>query len=75
MIIAENLEKDVGKISVATLIVWGAKDRVTPLKWATILKNGIAKSKLLVYDNIKHDLPFKKSKQLTSDVIRFCENN
>jgi pimeloyl-ACP methyl ester carboxylesterase len=74
-VISENVEKELNKVNIVTLIVWGAKDRATPLKWATVLKSGIAKSKLLVYDNIKHDLPFTKSKQLASDVIRFCQNN
>jgi len=74
-VIMQNLENEIGKIDADTLIVWGAKDNITPLKWASILKKGIAKSKILVYDNSKHDLPFTKSEQLKIDILNFLKND
>jgi pimeloyl-ACP methyl ester carboxylesterase len=74
-VIGQNLTKEIKKINNSTLIIWGREDKITPLKYVGILKKGIAKNKILVYDNSGHNLPFTKSRQLTKDVCKFCQND
>jgi len=71
-IIKEDLKPILNKIKTSTLIVWGEKDKVAPLKNAYLMKETIANSQLVIYDDGGHDLPFKKTKKLVQEVTDFC---
>ena len=68
LIIAENLKKDAQKISIPTLILWGEKDRITPLKDALWLNKNIPGSKIKIYINQSHTLPYFESKDIAKEI-------
>lgn len=53
-IIKVNLKKHYKRINNKTLIIWGDKDKDTPIKDAYTLNKIIKKSKLLIYKNSSH---------------------
>ena len=53
-IIKEDLRKHYKSISVETLIIWGDKDKDTPLKDAKYLNKVIKNSGLIIYKNANH---------------------
>ena len=53
-IIGEDLRKYYQEIKVETLIIWGEKDKDTPLKDALLLKKIIKNSGLIVYKGASH---------------------
>ena len=53
-IVEEDLLPELPKIQNETLIVWGEKDRIIPLKYAFIFKEKIKNSKLEILPKIRH---------------------
>ena len=72
-ILKEDLKPCFSKIKTSTLIIWGEKDQDTPLKNAYLMKKAISNSQLVVYNNIGHGLPFKKTKKLVQEIINFLK--
>ncbi len=56
-ILKVNLDKDVHKIGVDTLLIWGEKDKYTPLWMGQKLSTLIPNSRLEVIKDAKHNLP------------------
>lgn len=72
-IIKENLYKYYKKIKIPTLIIWGNKDKDTPLKDAKTLNKIINNSKLIVLSNTAHFSYIEKSKEIINYIILFIE--
>ena len=71
-IIKKDLRSHLRKIKIPTLIVWGANDKITPVKDSQLLGQRIANSKLIIYDKVGHGLPFIKTQDLVKDIVNFC---
>jgi len=54
LVISENLLPELSEIKTRTLIIWGEKDDIVPLKAAYIFKEKIPNSELKVFPNVKH---------------------
>jgi pimeloyl-ACP methyl ester carboxylesterase len=67
-IISEDLKPLLAKINAPTLIMWGKDDRITPVKDAYFVNNKIAGSRLKIFDNQSHRLPYEKSKLLAKEI-------
>lgn len=67
-IISENLNDLLLKIKTTTLIIWGEKDKMTPLQDAYVMNKKIKNSKLEILKNIQH-LPYLESPVLLSEKI------
>ena len=63
-IINENLFKYYKKIKIDTLIIWGKKDKDTPIKDASLLKRRIKKSKLVIWNDAGHFSYLEKSQEI-----------
>ncbi len=70
-LIAKDLTPHLKKIKVPTLILWGRKDRLTPVNDAYLLASKIKNSKLIIYNNEGHDLLFKLPEEIASKIITF----
>jgi len=70
-VLREDLSRLLKRIKIPTLLVWGGKDKITPLKDGCLFKSEIANSRLIVYDREGHGLPFKKSRRLAGDIDKF----
>lgn len=54
-----SIEKDLPNVKVATLLVWGANDTLTPLKDGKLMNEKIRQSKLIVVADATHRLPYE----------------
>jgi pimeloyl-ACP methyl ester carboxylesterase len=70
-VIEEDLRPDLGKIAMPTLIVWGDRDRVTPLSDAHIMKKEIPNATLEIVEGAGHRLPYEESEAFTRLVLTF----
>ncbi|MEI6144197.1 MAG: alpha/beta hydrolase [Candidatus Berkelbacteria bacterium] len=61
-LISIDLTKSLAKIKIPTIIIWGEKDKTTPLYMAKILENNIANSELIILPNANHSPHFTHSK-------------
>lgn len=73
--IAENLTLLLPEIKTPTLIIWGEKDKITPLKDAYFMNKKIDNSKLEILKNTKH-LPYLENpKLLAQKIVSFLKNH
>ncbi len=58
-------------ITKPTLILWGAKDSITPIKDGRLINQQIKNSKLIVFPNATHGLPFQEVSKLLDHLTCF----
>jgi len=68
-IVNENLESELPKIKVPTLIIWGQEDHTTPLYHAKIMENKIPQSTLVIVPEANHGLPYRQASE-TAQIIK-----
>jgi len=68
-IVSEDPSFQLPFIKVATIIIWGEKDELTPIKHAYIVKEKIKNSKLIVVPGVMHDMDRHKNPQLLAEKI------
>lgn len=71
-LINANLMPLLSKVNLPCLILWGKDDEVTPLSDAKIFSKKIKKSRLRIYSDAGHDLPFRKTEEVVQEIIKFC---
>lgn len=71
--INEDLFFSLKEIKVPTLIVWGAKDKDTPLEYAKIMKREIKVAKLRVFEEAGHFCFLDESDKFTDEIINFLD--
>jgi len=54
-IIKEDLSGFLPKLKVKSLIIWGEKDKITPLKYGILIKKLIPQSKFIILKKISHN--------------------
>ena len=72
-ILAEDLTPLLERISVQTLILWGKKDKITPLKDALLMKEKIKNSRLEVFEKIGHSLRRESPELLIQKIKEFIK--
>ena len=70
-VVSLDLTPLLGKIKLPTLILWGEKDRQTPLKDGRLMANQIANSDFKVFKNEGHGLPFSQHKAVVRQIEEF----
>lgn len=70
-LISQDLTPLLSKISTPTLILWGKKDKVTPLSYAYELKEKIKDAKLKIFPNISHNLPIASPEKVFNEIKKF----
>lgn len=63
-IIEENLKLSIPRIKIPVLILWGGKDKTTPVNDARFLHKNIVGSNLEIFPNETHRLPYNQPKAL-----------
>ncbi|MEM2760753.1 MAG: alpha/beta hydrolase [Nitrososphaerales archaeon] len=71
---APALEDRLHKIKVPTLIVWGKKDGLIPVKFARKFHAYIKDSKLVIMDNCGHTPYFEKPNEFCNILLEFLKN-
>lgn len=67
-IVEENLEPELEKIKIPTLIIWGREDHTTPLWMGKVMATQIQGSTLSVISG-DHGIPYRKAKEVF-DIIK-----
>ena len=71
-----NSDKSLGldKIAVRTLIIWGEKDKVTPLSDGKIMNRLIKNSKLYVIKEAKHSPQFTHAEEVNAIMLKYLKS-
>lgn len=64
-------KKKLRKIKISTLIMWGAEDGTTPLKWGYELNKIITNSKIMVMEKYKHMAILERPDFFIKEIIGF----
>jgi len=70
-VVKKDLSGCLPAISVPTLLIWGAKDKITPLKDAYLIKDKIPGAKLEIIPNIEHAPYLKVPEILAEKILNF----
>ena len=68
-VISEDLSQFTGFIRTPTVIIWGNKDKSTPIEDAHFLSQKIKHSKLIVINDAGHDLNRKQPEILAEKIL------
>ena len=72
-VLVEDLTDYFDKIKTPTLLVWGKKDKTTPLSDGKIMNEKIKDSELIVIDDANHSLPYQKPKEFAKIIEEFIK--
>ena len=67
--VSEDLSCHLSFIKVPTVIIWGDKDEITPVKNAHFINKKISNSKLIIIPEVGHDLNQKAPEILTQNIL------
>lgn len=70
-ILNEDLSDDLVDIKNKTLIVWGERDKMVPVKYAYIFKEKISNSELEIMPKIGHSPHLEEPKKLSQIILKF----
>lgn len=74
LVIRDNQETNLVKITCPTLIIWGKQDRLTPVADGRLMHKLIKNSQLKVLVDARHGLPFTHPEALVSLVVNFINS-
>jgi len=70
-LISQDLTPLLSKINAPSLILWGKRDKVTPLSYAYELKEKIKNSRLKIFPEISHNLPIAHPEKVFNEIKKF----
>lgn len=73
-VIGEDLVSDLSNIKTPTLVVWGEKDKIVPVKYAHIFKEKIKDCRLELLPEIGHSPHLEVPKKLSQIIISFLKS-
>ena len=72
-VLEEDLLPELTKIDISTLIIWGEKDKLVPLKNAYVIKEMIKGSKLEILPKIGHSPHLEVPEKLSEIILNFLK--
>ena len=72
-ILTEDLADQISGIEKPTLILWGSKDKITPLWQAQIINKQIANSQIKIFPLSRHNLPLVHARLVANQIKRFTK--
>lgn len=73
-VIAEDIRPVIFKIKLPTLILWGNLDTVTPVKDAYFIEKAQPKSKLIIFNNQGHRIPYIKPAEVAKEIEKWAKS-
>ena len=73
-VISENVRPIIENIEIPTLILWGRQDRMTPISDAYCLKQILPGSKLIIFNNEGHQLPYHKPRKMAEKIDQWTKS-
>ncbi len=71
-IIRQDQQSALDSITVPALVVWGDKDRMTLLKYGTMIHKRLKQAEFVVISGATHGLHHEKRRELLDAVVSFC---
>ncbi len=71
LILKEDQQVNLKKITVPTLLLWGKRDQYTPLNYAKLIQSVLPNSQLIIFPDGKHGLPFTHAEQIKEKILWF----
>jgi len=72
-VLAEEISADLSMLKPQTLIIWGKKDRVTPLKFGRLMAQVIPQAKLKIVDEARHSPIYTHPQVVAGLVSKFIK--
>lgn len=72
-IVSFDQKKELEDIKKPTLILWGARDRQTPIPNGRLMNKKIKNSQFIIFAEASHALPFQKTKRMVREVLEFAK--
>jgi len=72
-IINEDIRRDLPQIFIPALIIWGGKDKTTPLKDGRLMQKLLPDSQLVVFENGSHFAYLEEPERFTRQVVDFLK--
>jgi len=69
IIVKEDQQANLRKITVPTLVLWGQQDKITPLSQGKLTAKLITNSTLAVFPQTTHGLPFQKPQSVIKKIL------
>ncbi|HYA13059.1 MAG TPA: alpha/beta fold hydrolase [Syntrophales bacterium] len=73
--VLDPIIKNIGNISVPSLIIWGRQDRILPFKHACFAAEKIPNAKLHVFDQCGHMPNFERPREFNTLVLNFLNDH
>lgn len=74
-ILAEDLAFELSEIKTKTLIVWGSKDKLVPVKYAHVFNKKIKNSEIEIMPGIGHSPHLETPETLADIILKFIDKN
>lgn len=71
LVVSEDLFPSLSKIKTETLIVWGKKDKMIPLRYAFVFEKEIKNSHLIIVEESGHSLNLDDPSRLAKEILKF----
>lgn len=72
-VVSEDLKPLLHKIKIPTLVLWGGKDTLTPVKDARVIGAALPSAKVIVYKSQGHKLPYEKPEQIAKEIEKWYQ--
>ncbi len=73
-VVSEDLKPVAKEIKIPTLVLWGKKDKMTPISDAYYIKKVLSDTKLVVFEDEGHRLPYNKPKGVAEEIDKWAKN-
>lgn len=74
-VISNNLKPEVSRLKLPVLILWGRKDKATPIAAGKHINKVVKSSKLIVYDQGDHLIPYYIPREIAKDINEWYLEN
>ncbi len=74
-VISDNLKPEVSKLKLPVLILWGKKDKATPIIAGRYINKVVRQSKLIVYSEGDHFIPYFMPRELAKEINEWYLEN
>ncbi len=74
-VLSEDLSPELDKINIKTLILWGEKDNIVPLKYGKIFAKKIKSATLKVLPKVRHSPHLEAPEILATEILNFLKHD
>jgi len=73
-VVKKDLRPVIKKINIPLLVLWGKKDKMTPVKDAYFIKKTLNKARLIIWNDANHFLPYQHPKTIAQKINQWFQN-